>query len=101
MFFNKIDEVLYRFFLGDVDTHRGMPDVKVDFSGGAAYITEVGIAHLARAVDDAAHDGNFDALQVTGCCANFLCSFADVVQSASAGGAGDVFRLAETYASGL
>ena len=36
--------------------HDFLPDVQVDLAGRAPHVPKVGVGHLARAVDDAAHD---------------------------------------------
>ena len=41
-------------------------DVEVDLAGRAADVAEIGVGHFAGAVDDAAHDGNFDPFQMLG-----------------------------------
>ncbi len=63
---DEVDEAIDGFDFGDVELHRGLADVEIDFVGGAADVAEIGVGHFAGAVDDAAHDGDFDAFQVLG-----------------------------------
>ena len=78
-----------------------MPDVEVDLVRRSADVAEVGIAHLARTVDDAAHDGDLHALEVRGRGADAGGGLLNVVVRAPAGGAGDVLGLRQAHARGL
>ena len=44
----------------------GLADVEVDLAGRAADVAEVRVGHFARAVHDAAHDGDLHALEMLG-----------------------------------
>lgn len=101
MFFDKFDEFFDGVFLRDVEFDALFADVEVDFSGGAADVTEVGIGHFAWAVDDAAHDGDGDAFEVAGFFADGLGGCFEVEEGAAAAGAGDEFGFSETKASSL
>eukprot|EP00965_Chrysotila_dentata_P236446 6201318-Pleurochrysis_carterae.AAC.1 len=45
-----------RLLVGDGAAHDLLADVEVDLARRAADVAKVGVGHLARAVDDAAHD---------------------------------------------
>ena len=78
-----------------------MTHVEVNLVRGAAHVAEIGIAHLTGAVHDAAHDGDFDAFQVTGSLADAGGGFLNIVMRAATGRAGNVLRLAQAHTGGL
>ena len=59
-----------KFFIGNVARNRllntGFPDVQVDFVRPSTHITEIGVGHFTGAIDEAAHNRNFDTLQMPG-----------------------------------
>ena len=63
---DEVLEALDGFGFGDIEFHRGLADVEIDLAGGAADVAEIGVGHLAGAVDDTAHDGDFDTLEMEG-----------------------------------
>src|SRR5690606_17245639 len=95
------DEAVVGLVLGQVILHAGLADVEIDFSGSAADVAEIGVGHLAGAVYDAAHDGDFDAFEVSGAGADALGGGLQVEEGASAGGAGDEFGLGDAGAGAL
>ena len=74
---------------GDAFFYAFFADEEVDFVGRAAHVAEVGVGQLAEAVDDAAHDGDFDAAQVAGGGLDALGGLLEVEEGAATGGAGD------------
>jgi hypothetical protein len=87
--------------LGDVVLDAVRPDVEVDFAGGAADVAEVGVGHLAGAVHDAAHDGDFHALEVAGLGADALGGGLQIEEGAAAARAGDEFGLRDARPGAL
>ena len=61
---DELDELLHRFFFGNVLLDALLLLVETDFAAPGTYVAVVGIGHLARAVDDAAHDAYLQSLQV-------------------------------------
>ncbi len=63
---DQILETINRFRFGDIEFYGGFADVKIHFTWRAPDIAKVRVGHLAGTVYDAAHDGNFHALEVHG-----------------------------------
>ncbi len=63
---DQLDQPLVGLGRRDVLGHHLLADEEGDLARAPAHVAEVGVGHLARAVDDAAHDGDLDALQVPG-----------------------------------
>ena len=59
--FDELDEFGVGFFEGDIFLHAVFADVEIDFAGRASDISKIRVGHLAGAVHDTAHDGDFDA----------------------------------------
>ena len=91
---DELDELLYRLFFGNVLLDAFLLLVKTDFAASGTHVTIVGIGHLARAVDDAAHDAYLQPLQVRRGGLDAGDGALQVIERASAAGAGDVFGLA-------
>src|SRR5436190_4538952 len=72
MRFNQRDKFFVRVDLRDVVFDAFFPDVEIDFSRSAADVAEIGIGHFAGSVDDATHDGDLHALEMTGLLADAL-----------------------------
>ena len=72
MFANKLDEGLHGILGRNMVLNAFPADIEVYLPGGASDVTEVGVSHLPRTINDAAHDGDGDAFQVSG-------SFADAL----------------------
>ena len=101
VFADQVLEALDGFGFGDVEFHRGLADVEVDLAGRAADVAEIGVGHFAGAVDDAAHDGDFDALEVDGGRLDARGGGLQIEERAAAGGAGDVIGLEDAGAGRL
>ena len=71
------------------------------FALAHAHVAVVGVGHFAGAVDDAAHNADFDALEVVGALANHGGSLLQVEERAAAAGAANVFGLAHAGAGRL
>lgn len=97
----EVDETLDGFGFGDVEFHGGFADVEVDLSGSAADVAEIGVGHFTGTVDDAAHDSDAHALEVSGRCADFLGGGLEIEKGAAAGRAGDVIGFEDAGACGL
>ena len=65
MRFDQLDQPLFGLLLRDFSLDASLADIEIDLSRSGADITEVGIGHLPRAVDNAAHNGNFDPGKVS------------------------------------
>ncbi len=101
VFADEVHEAFDGFVFGDVEFDGGFADVEVDFAGGAADVSKVGVGHFARAVDDAAHNGDFDAFEVGGAGFDAGGDGLEVEEGASAGRAGDVVGLEAAAAGSL
>ena len=101
MFSDEVDKTLDCLSLGYIETHRGFADIEVDFTGSASNIAEISISHFARAIDDAAHDGNFDTLEVIGAGTDVSGYFLQIKQSATATRTCDVVSLERATTGGL
>ena len=64
--FQQLDQLVYCHFAVNIFLDDFLAAVQRYFSGTTSYITEIGIGHFAWAIDDAPHDGNFDALEMGG-----------------------------------
>jgi len=93
MAFNKADQVLDRFFFGNMVLHTFLAHIEVDFAGGAADITKVGVSHFTGTVNDATHDGNLNALEMGGLFFDPIKNDLQIEKGATAAGTGDVFGL--------
>ena len=65
----------------NVETHRLLAHVEIYLARRTADVAEIRVRHLAGAIDDAAHDRNFDAFQVPGRRADFCRRVLEVEQS--------------------
>ena len=98
---DELDEAVVGLGLGDVVLDALLADVEVYLAGGAADVAEVGVGHFAGPVDDAAHDGDFDAFEVSGLGADALGGALEVEEGAAAAGAGDEFGFGDAGAGAL
>ena len=101
VFFDEVDEAFDGFAFGDVELHGGLADVEIDLLGSAADVAEVGVGHFTGTVDDAAHDGDAHAFEMTRGGADFLRGGLQVEECAAAAGTSDVVGLENAYAGGL
>ena len=98
---DELDELLHRFFFGNVLLDALLLLVETDFAAPGTHVAVVGIGHLARAVDDAAHDAYLQSFQVRRGCLDAGDGALKVVERASAAGTGNVFGLAGAQTTGL
>lgn len=63
---DEADQPLDRLLLRDIPQDAGLALVEADLPSAGAHITVVGVRHLARAIDDAAHDADLEPSQVGG-----------------------------------
>ena len=61
---NQVEQFVDGFGFGNVLFDALLAAVETDFSACRTYVAVVGVGHFARAVDDAAHDGNLQSFQV-------------------------------------
>jgi hypothetical protein len=101
VFADEVNEAVNGLFLWDVEFDGGLADVEVDFARRTTHVAKVGIGHFSRAVDDAAHDGDFDALEVAGAGFDAGGDGLEVEEGAATGGAGHVVGLEGAAAGGL
>lgn len=101
VFADQGDEPVERLLLRDVAFDDGAPLVEGDAPGSGAHVAVVGVGHLAGAVDDAAHDADFEIFQMRRARLDLRQRPLDVVERAAARGAGDVFGMREAYARRL
>ena len=97
----EIHESLHRIPFGNIELHGLLPNIEVYLTGGSTDITEVGVGHFTRAIDDAPHDGDTHPFEVgSGSLDEGRC-FLEVEERSTAGGAGDVIGLEDTDPGGL
>ena len=60
------DEAVDGIGLGDVHLDALLALVEADFASGGTHVAIVGIGHLTRTVDNAAHDSNLEVGEVGG-----------------------------------
>ena len=99
--FDELDETRVGFGGGDAFFDAGFADVEIDLSRGAADVAEVGVGHLARAVDDTAHDRDLDAFEMAGLRFDALGRALQIKERATAGGTRDVFGFRDANAGTL
>ena len=64
MFLDEVHEAFHSFDFGDVEFDGRLANVEVDLAGRAAHVAEIRVRHFARAVHDAAHNGDLHALEM-------------------------------------
>src|SRR6478736_2143992 len=101
VFADQRDQTAIRLGLRNVVLDTVFTHVEVDLARRAADVAEVRVGHLARAVHDAAHDGDLYALEVAGLRADALRGRLQVEQRATAARAGDELGLRDTFAGAL
>ena len=87
--------------LGDVLLNTLLGTIEADLASTGTDITVVGIGHLARAIDNAAHNAYLQAYQMTGGCLDAGDGVLEVVERATATGTRDVLGLGELDAGSL
>ena len=101
MLCNQLQQAFDSLFLGDVLGNTFLLLVERNLATTGTYIAIVGIGHLARTVNNTAHDAYLQTHQMAGGCLNLSDGFLQVIQGTSAAWAGDIFGLGELDASGL
>jgi hypothetical protein len=61
---NQILQSIDRFGFRDIELHRRLPDVEVNFPRGSTDVAKIRIRHFARPVHDATHDRDFDSFEM-------------------------------------
>ena len=95
------DEFFDGLRLGDILQHALLALVEADAVDARADVAIVRVRHLARSIDDAAHNADFQALQMRRGRFYPRDSRLQVVERPSAAGAGDILRLADAPPRGL
>ena len=75
--------------------------IERDAARTGTHVAVVGIGHLARSVDDAAHDADLQSHEMSSGCLDAADGVLQVVERAAAARTGDVLRLGEFDAGGL
>ena len=101
MFPEQVNQAVHRHSGRDVALDQGLALVEVDFSRTRPNVAEIGIGHLSRTIDHAAHHGNLHAREVGGALLDFFGGGLQIEEGAPTGGAGDEIRLVQTGAGGL
>ena len=86
---------------GDVLLDALLASVEAHPSASGTDVAVVSVRHLARTVDDAAHDANLQSFQVGGGSLDACQRVLQVEEGASAARTGDVFGLARPHAGSL
>ena len=101
MLVDEIDQTVNGFLFRDIEFHRLFAYVEVDLAWRAPYIAEIGIGHFTRAIHDASHHRDTDALQVAGSLANLLCGDLQVEECAATTRAGYIVGLEDACSGSL
>ena len=101
MLTDQINEPVDGFVFRDIEFHGRFADVEIDLSGGSADVAEIGIGHFAGSIDDAAHHGDADPLEVTGGGADFLGGGLQIEEGTAAAWAGHVVGFEDADTGGL
>ena len=64
--FDQINQALISFTFGNVALDTVLADEQIHLSGACAYVAEICISHLTRAVDNTTHNRNFYTFEVVG-----------------------------------
>ena len=99
--FDQINEGLNGFCCGNAFLDAFLSDVEVDLVRGPAYVSEIGVRHFSRAVDDAAHDCDLNALEVPGFVFDTLSGRLEIEKGPAAGRAGDKFSFGDAALGSL
>mmetsp|Transcript_37272 Transcript_37272/g.96273 ORF Transcript_37272/g.96273 Transcript_37272/m.96273 type:complete len:251 (-) Transcript_37272:100-852(-) len=98
---DELHERIHSLLRGDSALHAVVADVEVHLAHAAADVAEVRVRHLARAVHDAAHDGDAHPRQVPRALLDLRRGVLEVEEHAAAGGAADELRLRDAHAGRL
>mmetsp|Transcript_37270 Transcript_37270/g.96263 ORF Transcript_37270/g.96263 Transcript_37270/m.96263 type:complete len:308 (-) Transcript_37270:487-1410(-) len=98
---DELHERIHSLLRGDSALHAVVADVEVHLAHAAADVAEVRVRHLARAVHDAAHDGDAHPRQVPRALLDLRRGVLEVEEHAAAGGAADELRLRDAHARRL
>ena len=98
---DELNEFITRSFHRDTSLDDFLTDVQVNLTRSTTNITEIRIRHLTRTVDDATHNGDGDARQVSSLLLDLRRDFLQVEEGASARRARDVLRLRVTHTRAL
>jgi len=64
VFADEVYQSIDGFVFRDIETDWFLAHVEVDLVGSPTHVAEVGVSHLTRTINDAAHDGDFHAFEV-------------------------------------
>ena len=95
------EKLFYGFLLWDVFEDTFLAAIERDAVASCSHVAVVGVCHLTRSIDDAAHDGYFEARQMCRVFFYFRHGFLEVKHRSSATRAGDILRFIYTHARGL
>ena len=99
--FNKFDEMLYGLIFGYIFFYAGFTFVQTDAVASCSYVTIVGVGHLSRSVDDAAHNSYLQRFEVRCCRFDTGDGLCQVKECATATGTRDVFGFTRALAGCL
>ena len=98
---NQLNQFFYSLFFRNVLFNTFLLFVQTDFASSGTYIAIVGIGHFTRAIDDTAHDTDFQSLEVSRSRLDAGDGRFQVVQCTSATRTRDVFGFGSTDTSCL
>ena len=101
MFADQVLEKIDRLGFGNIELHWGTTDIEIDLPWSSTDVAEIGIGHFAGAIDDAPHDGDFYALEMSGRLLNFSGGGLEIKERASATRASDIVSFEGASAGGL
>mmetsp|Transcript_12740 Transcript_12740/g.24042 ORF Transcript_12740/g.24042 Transcript_12740/m.24042 type:complete len:433 (-) Transcript_12740:1124-2422(-) len=98
---DKFHQLVHRLVHLDPFSHNLLSVIQVDLSWHGADVSEIGVCHLARSVNDAAHDGDGDSGKVPRLLLDGVGDLLKVEERAAAGGAAHVVRLGAPHPAAL
>ena len=101
MLLDQVHQPLHGLLFGDVELHRGLADVKIDFVRRPTDVAEVRVSHFTGTVHDAAHDSDAHAFEVARGFTDLLRGLLEIEERAPTAWAGDIVRLEDAHACGL
>ena len=101
MFADQIRQAIHCLRFRDVELYRLLPNVEVNLARSTTDVAEISIRHFPRAVDNATHHRNANALEVARRFPDFLSRVLEIEKGASTTRTCNVVRLENTSSSCL
>ena len=101
MFADEVGEVGDGVIFRDIELDGGFADIEVNFAGGTADVAEIRVGHFAWAIDDTAHHGDANALEMAGGGTDFLSGVLQVEERATTTRASHIVGFKNAGTGGL